>query len=84
MPLLYVIEYVTDDLEIKPNMENKIYDYHNWDIQLELKCVKPSESIFIHRALNKEELTENDKVFISDGRLAKFIDIPKIRFVFDK
>lgn len=22
-------EYVTDDLEIKPNMENKIYDYHN-------------------------------------------------------
>ncbi|MBO5389316.1 MAG: hypothetical protein J6A59_14530 [Lachnospiraceae bacterium] len=62
----------------------KIYDYHNWDIQLELKCVKPSESIFIHRALNKEELTENDKVFISDGRLAKFIDIPKIRFVFNK
>lgn len=33
---------------------------------------------FVIRKLNGEKITESDKVFIHEGRLAKFIDIPEI------
>lgn len=48
---------------------------------LEPKCVNPDEMPFIYRLLKKEKYTENDLVFFHNGRLAKFIEYPKLDIV---
>ena len=50
-------------------------------IQGELEKIKGVDANMIHfviRYLNIQEITEDDLVFVHDGRLAKWIDVPKI------
>lgn len=44
----------------------------------ELKCADPSDTIFAIRCLNKEDIKENDLVFIQNHRLAKYLETPEI------
>jgi hypothetical protein len=43
-----------------------------------IKGVDANMIHFVIRKLNNEEITEDDLVFVHDGRLAKWIDVPKI------
>jgi len=45
---------------------------------LELKCANSYELPFIVRYLNGEEVTDSDRVFYHEGRLAKYMEDPEI------
>lgn len=46
--------------------------------QVEFKCIDSYMYPFILRRYLGEEITENDKVFYYEGKLAKFIEVPQI------
>lgn len=45
---------------------------------LEFKCLDANTVPFVIRALNGEQVQDNDRVFVYEGKLAYFIDVPKI------
>lgn len=50
-----------------------------------LKCVNALEAPFIYRFLNdNNNYEESDLVFIHEGKLAKFLEYPKLKIVYDK
>lgn len=46
--------------------------------EYEFKCLNNYTLPFVLRKFNREEITENDKVFYHEGLLSKFIEIPEI------
>jgi hypothetical protein len=42
--------------------------------QIDFKCLSSYELPFVIRKMRGEEVTENDKVFVFEGHLAKLID----------
>lgn len=46
--------------------------------EYEIKCLNNYMLPFVIRRLQNQEITENDKVFIHEGLLSKFIEIPNI------
>lgn len=48
------------------------------DREYKIKCLDGYMFPFVLRRLQNQEITENDKVFIHEGLLSKFIEIPKI------
>lgn len=48
------------------------------DGTVEFKCLDNYILPFVIRAILKEEVQENDKVFVHEGKLAKYIQVPKI------
>ena len=48
--------------------------------EYEFKCLNNYTLPFVLRKFNREEITENDKVFYHEGLLSKFIEIPEISF----
>ena len=46
--------------------------------EYKIKCLNNYMLPFVLRKLQNQEITENDKVFIHEGLLSKFIEIPKI------
>lgn len=51
------------------------------DSDFEFKCIDALNMPFVLRAYSREKVTEEDKVFLHDGRLAKLIEIPRIEVV---
>lgn len=50
----------------------------NGEVSIELKCLDNLAIPFVLRKFQKEDITENDKVFYHEGLLAKFIEVPNI------
>lgn len=48
--------------------------------EYEFKCLNNYTLPFVLGKFNREEITENDKVFYHEGLLSKFIEIPEISF----
>lgn len=46
--------------------------------EYEFKCLNSYMFPFLLRKLNREEITESDKVFCHEGLLSKFVEIPEI------
>ena len=46
--------------------------------KVEFKCVDSLMFPFVIRALKDEEITESDCMFMNEGLLSKFIDVPQI------
>lgn len=45
---------------------------------IEFKCLDANMLPFVIRTLQNEPVTDYDKVFVSDGRLAQYIEVPEI------
>lgn len=56
----------------------KVNGQENEREEIEFKCLDSLNLPFVIRCLLGEEITENDKVFCYEGRLAKFIEAPKL------
>lgn len=79
------------DLGVITSAENN-EDIHNGNIyayvkkkgfrDFELKCVEPVNMPFVLKLIKGIELTENDLIFSYNGKLAKFIEEPKLRLTF--
>jgi len=61
----------------------KKIDCGNGVFKTELKCLDNFYMPFVLRCFNGEEITENDKVFLHQGSLSKFIEVPKIELALD-
>lgn len=62
----------------------KIYDTFDKDGNFEyvVKAANGYDLPLIYRKLNNEEIQENDLVFVQEGRLSKFLDVPKMEITF--
>lgn len=47
--------------------------------EYKVKCLNSYMLPFVMRKLQNQEITENDKVFIHEGLLSKFIEVPEIK-----
>lgn len=47
--------------------------------EYEFKCLNNYTLPFVLRKFNREEITENDKVFCHEGLLSKFMEVPEIK-----
>lgn len=47
--------------------------------EYKIKCLNSYMLPFVMRKLQNQEITENDKVFIHEGFLSKFIEVPEIK-----
>lgn len=47
--------------------------------EYEFKCLNNNTLPFVLRKFNREEITENDKVFCHEGLLSKFMEVPEIK-----
>ena len=54
------------------------YCKHFKDGSVDFKCLDNYMLPFVIRAFLKEEVQEDDKVFIHEGKLSKYIQVPKI------
>lgn len=50
-----------------------------YDREYKIKCLNSYMLPFVMRKLQNQEITENDKVFIHEGLLSKFIEVPEIK-----
>ncbi len=50
----------------------------NGSVEIEFKSLDNYVLPFVFRKFLGEEITENDKVFLNEGLIAKFIEIPQI------
>lgn len=50
----------------------------NDDPSYVVKCVSPDEAPFVYRQLKKEQVTEEDMVFVHEGKLARFLNAPEL------
>lgn len=46
--------------------------------EYEFKCLNNYTLPFVLRKFNREEITENDKVFYHEGLLSKFMEVPNM------
>ena len=46
--------------------------------KIELKCINPNEAPFIYRFIKNEPVHESDFIFSHEGKLAKFLEKPKL------
>lgn len=83
--VLMKVGKTANDFEITKDMINDTLSKYGFDcapiVQGELEKIKGVDANMIHfviRYLNIQEITEDDLVFVHDGRLAKWVDIPKI------
>lgn len=60
-----------------------IYNNSKYRIEYEVKCAGPLDSVFIHRILNNEEITDNDLVFDYNGKQAKLIEKPNLSITYN-
>lgn len=51
---------------------------NNGTTLINVKCVNPEQAPFIYRAIARQKIEDNDLIFNYNGKLAKFIDIPKV------
>jgi len=74
---LTIVEYILCDISGTTGYcQERILESGGVDIIL--KCANTYNLPYILRYLNKQEVTENDKVFMQEGKLAKFIETPKV------
>lgn len=74
---LSIVEYILCDISGTAGYcQERILEPGGADIVL--KCANTYNLPFILRYLNKQDVTECDKVFMQEGKLAKFIETPKI------
>ncbi len=68
------------------NIENTLYFYKKFIVggkgkdNIELKCVDGEMMPFVLRALQEEDVTDEDKVLMHNNMLAKLLDVPEIKF----
>ena len=62
----------------KEIVENIVYR------SIQFKCLDNYMLPFVIRSMIGEDITESDKVFMHEGMLAKFIDVPQIDIKFKK
>lgn len=48
-----------------------------------IKCASRNNSLFIMRKLKGEQPTEEDKMFVVDGLLAKYVEVPEVEITFE-
>lgn len=74
---LTIVEYILCDISGTTGYcQERILESGGVDIIL--KCANTYNLPYILRYLNKQEVTENDKVFMQEGKLAKFIETPVV------
>lgn len=74
---LTIVEYILCDISGTAGYcQERILESGGVDIIL--KCANTYNLPYILRYLNKQEVTENDKVFMQEGKLAKFIETPVV------
>lgn len=74
---LTIVEYILCDISgTSGYCQERILESGGVDIIL--KCANTYNLPYILRYLNKQEVTENDKVFMQEGKLAKFIETPVV------
>lgn len=61
----------------------KLIDNKEQESTLELKCVSPVDAPAIHRLISGSQLLDEDLYFLSDNRLAKFMDYPELKIRFE-
>lgn len=74
---LSITEYILCDISgVAGYCQERILE--SGDVDIILKCANTYNLPYILRYLNKQDVTENDKVFMQEGKLAKFIETPKV------
>lgn len=51
---------------------------------LKIKCASLNNNLFIMRKLRGEDITEQDKMFVYNGKLAKLIEYPDVEITYSK
>lgn len=51
----------------------KLHLYEDKQGKMEVKCVNPLNMPFVYKKIRGENITENDKIFVHEGKLAKLI-----------
>lgn len=74
---LTIVEYILCDISGAAGYcQERILE--SGDVDIILKCANTYNLPYILRYLNKQNVTENDNVFMQEGKLAKFIETPEI------
>ena len=55
---------------------------HTWGTLLEPKCVSPDEMPFVYKTIKDKPIDETDMIFSYNGKLAKFLDVPKMEIIY--
>ena len=74
---LTIVEYILRDISGAAGYcQERILE--SGDVDIILKCANTYNLPYILRYLNKQDVTEKDKVFMQEGKLAKFIETPEV------
>ena len=77
----YGMDKEDSDLDVRGvtlNSKEEIIVRNIIEREYEFKCLNNYTLPFVLRKFNREEITENDKVFYHEGLLSKFMEVPNM------